>query len=78
MLFDRILAQRKLLGTQQVFTTPFWNDQRKEVRPVLKILTFVIGAVIAIIIAKRFIKDVQNEVAAHDGANIKGDNDNNR
>ena len=67
-----------LLGMRQVFTTPFWNDQRKEVRPVLEMLIYAIGAVIAIIIAKDFIKAVEKEIAAHDAANIKGDDDNNR
>lgn len=67
-----------LLGMQQVFTTPFWNDQRKEVRPVLDMLICAVGAVIAIVIAKNFINVVEKEIAAHDAANIKGDKDDNR
>ena len=62
-----------MLGMQQVFTTPFWNDQRKEVRPVLEMLIYAIGAVVAIVIAKNFINAVEKEIAAHDAANIKGD-----
>ena len=77
--FGRIMTAvtaRPLLGTQQVFTIPIWNDQRKEVRPVLDILICVIGAVVAIMIAKQFIKDVEKEISAHDGANIEGGDDN--
>ena len=61
---------------QQVFTTPFWNDQRKEVKPVLEILIYLFGAVAAIVIAKQFIGDVQKEISAHDGDDIKGGNNN--
>lgn len=63
---------------QQVFTTPFWNDQRKEVRPVLEILIYLFGAVAAIVIAKQFIDTVEKEIAAHDGSNIEGDDTDDR
>ena len=41
-----------------------------------KILVTCIGIVIAIIIAKQFIKAVEKEISAHDGRNIKGGDDN--
>ena len=63
---------------QQVFTTPIWKNQRKEVRPVLEILIWTFGAVAAIVIAKQFINAVEKEIAAHDAANIKGDDTDNR
>lgn len=63
---------------QQVFTAPIWNDQRKEVRPVLEILTWIIGAAVAAVIAKQFINAVEKEIAAHDGSNIKGDDTDDR
>lgn len=50
--------------------------RREEVKPVSKLLISVVGIVVAIIIAKQFIKDVQNEVAAHDDCSTMSDNDN--
>lgn len=41
-----------------------------------KILVACIGVLVAVIIARQFIKAVEKEISAHDGRNIKGGDDN--
>ena len=71
-----------VLRVQQVFTDRCYirviypDEKRKEVRPVSHILVMCIGALVAVIIAKQFIKAVEKEISAHDGRNIKGGDDN--
>ena len=71
-----------VLGVQQVFTVPLLRrmfdppKKRKEVRPVSEFVVMCIGMVIAIVIARQFIKNVKKEISAHDGTSIKGGKDN--
>lgn len=71
-----------VLGVQQVFTVPLLRrmiyppNERKEVRPVSELWVMCVGALVAVIIAKQFIKAVEKEISAHDGRNIKGGDDN--
>ncbi len=41
-------------------------------------LMYVLGTIVATLIAKQFVKDIQNEVAAHDDCSTMSDNDDDR